>query len=380
VPAVRRLLVLVVVGGLALAALVIPGVPAGGQTAPPATVSMFSLSPRCVAAGGGAVVQASGATNQGTVSLVLYAPSGGAVNKGSATVSGGGWSGSLDLSAREVGFYELRATAGAATATGFIEVPCQAPTLEYSPTCFPVGYDGTVTMTGRHFAPFGQPYTVTYDLGGTEQQRAIRQVGDNHGVTSTTFKVTPSNRPHPGEISDGQRTLVATATWSPCPPGPTTTTTSTTTTSTTAPVEETTTTEQPSTTTTRRPDLPGPTVTVPPLVPLPPPTPGATLAVHPELGPAGFVTTATGTGFPPNGTVELHWQPGVGQFTATTGADGTFVAHALVFPKDRLGPRALVATSGGTTAFDAFLVVASTVQPSGQSVAQITRTRRFLQR
>jgi hypothetical protein len=49
----------------------------------------------------------------------------------------------------------------------------------------------------------------------------------------------------------------------------------------------------------------------------------------------------------------------------------------LVFPNDRIGPRALLATAGATTAFDAFLVVQSSVQPSGQDVAQITRIRRF---
>jgi hypothetical protein len=309
----------------------------------------------------------------------MYSPGGRAINKGSATNSGGGWQTSLTWSYSEVGVYELRASAGGLNVSGFLEVPCQPQTLEYDPPCFAAGYSGVVTMTGRHFAPFYTPHTVTYDAGGSEQQQQIRIPADGHGVVVWQFKVTPAGRPHPGNITGNGMT--ATGPWSPCPPGATTTTSTSTTTSTTAPPDETTTpTTGPSSTTTTRPNLPGPDVTVPASVPLPPPTPGATLTVTPRLGPSGFVTAVTGTGFPANATVELRWQPGVGTTTATTGPDGTFHAQALVLPHDQLGPRALVGTSGATTAYDAFLVVPSTVQPSGQNVAQITRTRRFLQR
>ena len=170
-----------------------------------------------------------------------------------------------------------------------------------------------------------------------------------------------------------------------CNPPPTTTTNTTTTTST--PGSTTITTSPPddtvpddTTTTTRPPvDIPGTPVTVPPTIDLPPPTPGATLTVTPELGPAGFVTSAAGTGFPP-GAVTLVWSPGIGSTTAIVGPDGTFAARVLVFPNDRLGPRALVAVAGGTSAYDAFLVVPSSVQPSGQDVRQINRIRRFNQR
>jgi hypothetical protein len=88
------------------------------------------------------------------------------------------------------------------------------------------------------------------------------------------------------------------------------------------------------------------------------------------------VTGVTGTGFPP-GPVVLVWSPGIGTTTTVAGPDGAIATRVLIFPGDRLGPRALVATGGAVTAFDAFLVVPSTVQPSGQEVSQINRIRRF---
>jgi hypothetical protein len=323
-------------------------------------------------------VQASGATNQGTVSYVLVAPSGRTPTKGAATVSGGGWSASFTFTAAETGSYEVRVSASSATASGFIAVPCSAPLLEFDPPCS--ASDTTqVRVTGRWFAPFDAAY-VDFDADGSEE--AGRIPVDNRGTWTVVMTIKPSSSPRNVAARDLSKNT-ARGTWSPCPPGtiPTTTTSTSTTTSTTEPTSETTTpTTAASTTSTTRPNLPGPDVTVPPSVPLPPATPGATLTVTPRLGPTGFVTGVTGTGFPANATVDLHWQPGVGSTTATTGADGTFHAQALIFPHDRLGPRALVGTSGGTTAYDAFLVVASTVQPSGQNVAQITWTRRFLQR
>jgi hypothetical protein len=112
---------------------------------------------------------------------------------------------------------------------------------------------------------------------------------------------------------------------------------------------------------------------------IPPPTPGATLAVKPSLGTPGFVALVTGTGFAP-GPVQLTWAPGIGSFAATAGPDGTFTAQVLVFPHDRLGPRTLVATGGAVTATAPFLVVPNTVHPSGKDVTQITRLRSFNQR
>ena len=119
---------------------------------------------------------------------------------------------------------------------------------------------------------------------------------------------------------------------------------------------------------------------IPTIVTIPPPTPGALLLVTPSLGPGGFVTTALGSGFPANQPVTLGWSPGIGIYSAMAGPDGTFTSPVLIMNRDVLGPRTLVATSGGVSASASFLVVPSTVQPSGKDVAQITRVRRFLQR
>jgi hypothetical protein len=103
--------------------------------------------------------------------------------------------------------------------------------------------------------------------------------------------------------------------------------------------------------------------------------------VTPKVGPPGFVARATGTGFPA-GPVQLVWAPGIGRTNVVAGPDGAFTTQVLLFPKDRLGPRILVATGAGAVSANApFLVVPPTVEPSsGSDVAQITRTRRFSQR
>lgn len=374
----RRFLGLLVVAGLALAGLVAP---AAGQTSvPPSAPTIDNFAPRCVDLNGSAEVVVGGRSSDSTVSVLLINPAGRTVNKGSINTSSGRYNGSpFAISPTTLaGNWEVRVSDSYGQVSAFIEVPCQAPTLDYSPSCFPVGFSGTVTMTGRHFVPFAAGY-LYYDVGGSEAQSQIRLPSDGHGVFSAVFKVTPSNRPHPGQATDEAESLVADATWSPCPPS--TTTTSTTAPTVTTTTAATTTTGREASTTTTRPGIPGiPTTTLPPSIELPPPTPGATLSVTPKVGPAGFVTGAVGTGFPP-GPVELTWSPGIGKTMALAGPDGTFSVRALILPRDRLGPRALIATGGGVTAFDGFLVVPSSVQPSsGSQVAQITRIRRFLQR
>jgi hypothetical protein len=374
---VRRLLALVAFAGVAVACLVLPGPgPAAAQTA----LAIDNFSPRCANVEAGTTVSVNGRSSARSVSAVVYSPSGAALTKGSAVPSSGSYTITMSFTPGVAGLYEVRVNDSAGgQLSAYLEVPCQAPTLEYNPACFPVGYSGTVTMTGRHFVPYGTGY-FTYDVGGSETQSQIRIPVDNRGVVSATFKVTPANRSHPGEVYDANRSLVATASWAPCPPG--------TTTSTTSVVIDTTTTAPPDTvpdaTTTTRPGVPGATTTtsttLPPSIDVPPPTPGATLTISPRIGPTGFVTGARGTGFPP-GPVELHWSPGLGSTTTIAGPDGTFSVRVLVFPKDQLGPRALIATGGATTAYDGFLVVQSSVQPSsGRDVAQITRSRRFTQR
>lgn len=360
----RRLLALVGVLGVVLAALVLP---AAAQTA----LTIDNFSPRCSPLNGGPLVNVDGRSSARSVSMVLYAPSGSAVTKDAVTPSSGFYSFSFEFNASQSGSYEVRISDASGTVSAFIEVPCQNPTLEYDPPCFPVGFAGAVTMTARHFVPFDAGY-MTYDVGGSESQSLFRIPVDGRGVFAATFKVTPSNRPHPGEGTDANRSLVARATWVACPPGPTTTAPTTT----APPVIDTT------TTTTAPPSIPGvttttsPPISIPPAIDIPPPTPGATLVLSPPLGPTGFVTGAVGTGFPP-GPVELTWSGGIGTTTTIAGPDGTFSSRVLVLPGDRLGPRALVATGGGTSTFAAFLVVPSTVQPSGQDVLQINRIRRF---
>ncbi|XVV01706.1 hypothetical protein ACQPW3_30535 [Actinosynnema sp. CA-248983] len=94
------------------------------------------------------------------------------------------------------------------------------------------------------------------------------------------------------------------------------------------------------------------------------------VTVDPLVGPGGFVPRATGTGFPPGGTVKLAWTVGI---SATPGTlvvkdDGTFDAQVLVFENDLVGPRELAATAEAGPGFaevrsNPFLVVPKSLQP-----------------
>ncbi len=94
------------------------------------------------------------------------------------------------------------------------------------------------------------------------------------------------------------------------------------------------------------------------------------LTVDPPIGPPGFVTVATGTNFPPDAVLKLVWQQGISAPSEiTVDASGGFRAQVLVFHKDRLGPRLLVAVQVGGPAFGnvttarPFLVVPRTQDP-----------------
>jgi hypothetical protein len=96
------------------------------------------------------------------------------------------------------------------------------------------------------------------------------------------------------------------------------------------------------------------------------------LRFDPAVGPPGFVTTVTGTDFPPGALVTLRWDRGITQTRSpvVVGADGTFLAGVLVFHNDIVGPRQLIVTAapGGPPFPDQmapFLVVTATLQPSG---------------
>jgi hypothetical protein len=374
----RRWLLALAVAGIAVASV---ATIAGAQSAG-TYVIIDNFQPRCSAQNRDVVINVNGRSDGSSVNLAVYDSKGVQVASTTVFPSGTNWSsnGPLGFTTTLVGVYELRASVGGGTASAFLDVPCQPTTLTYNPTCFVVGSTSTVTMTGRHFTPYAAGY-ITYDVNGSETQQRIRIPIDNHGTFAATFKVTPTARDHPGTATDNgsPQAPAANATWSECPPNATTTTAvGVTTTAVGA------TTTVPSITVTTRPPGRGTTTTavattVPPVVTIPPPIAGVTLTVTPAIGPPGFVALAHGAGFPP-GPVALAWAPGVGTFTATAGPDGTFDVQVLVFPRDRLGPRGLVATSGTASASAQFLVVPNTVRPSGKDVSQINRIRRFLQR
>jgi len=369
----RRLLGLLVVAGLALAGIVLP---AAAQTSvPPPSIT---ISPTSDAAGtsGTWSITVTGRDWAGQRPLTIQFADDRPV---SFTPSAPNWSRTITPARRFAGNYQVLVRQDICGDGCIREATAQfraVPQLSLTPSCSRPGTTETLTVNGANWAPQSQ-VTVTYDEPSNTTQ--VATVGAD-GSFSTPFTVTPPDRDVVVAAQQGRSNQPVRAVWPPCPPPGVTTTTST-----TAPpvdIVPTTTpdpTPDPTTTTVRTegftPETPP--VTLPPTIELPPATPGATLALTPEVGPPGFVTGVTGTGFPP-GPVVLAWLPGIGTTTTVAGPDGTIATRVLIFPGDRLGPRALVATgSGGVTAVDAFLVVPATVQPSGQEVSQINRIRRF---
>jgi hypothetical protein len=79
-----------------------------------------------------------------------------------------------------------------------IELPCPTPEIALSPDCAPAGapqdrYDVTVTGTGFAYGPA----VLTWDVGGSEEEFRIEQVGDN-GVFS--IRIDPWQRPQGSRI------------------------------------------------------------------------------------------------------------------------------------------------------------------------------------
>jgi hypothetical protein len=92
------------------------------------------------------------------------------------------------------------------------------------------------------------------------------------------------------------------------------------------------------------------------------PTPA--MRASPDVGSGGDATTVRGSGFPPGHRLTLRWSLGLGAATATPAANGTFVAVLVVFPKDVIGPRAVVAAgASGRLATAPFLVEAPSQEP-----------------
>lgn len=89
-----------------------------------------------------------------------------------------------------------------------------------------------------------------------------------------------------------------------------------------------------------------------------------------------------GTGYPANAAVTLRWLPGLGEKALTADATGSFSTQMLVMPGDAPGPRQAVGEvgGGGPSAAATFLVVPSTVTPSGRDVAQLVRLTQLVHR
>jgi len=96
------------------------------------------------------------------------------------------------------------------------------------------------------------------------------------------------------------------------------------------------------------------------------------IEVTPRIGAQGFVTRAVGKDFPPGAVVRLSWSAGISPTPGevVVGADGRLDAQVLIFHRDQLGERLLVAVPVSGPAFgevrsSPFLVVPRTVQPYG---------------
>ena len=88
-----------------------------------------------------------------------------------------------------------------------------------------------------------------------------------------------------------------------------------------------------------------------------------TLTMSPSLGPPGFVTTATGAGWPP-GPVTIGWDSGGDPIDAMAGDDGTFRVAVLVLPGTTVGPQGIKGSGpDDLAASGSFLVVPHSAGP-----------------
>jgi hypothetical protein len=77
-----------------------------------------------------------------------------------------------------------------------------------------------------------------------------------------------------------------------------------------------------------------------------------TVVVTPKVARPGTVVVVTGSGFPANSTVDVHWSVGITRRMAPLRVvNGGFRVPMLVFHNDRLGLRSVVVRSAGGTAF-----------------------------
>jgi hypothetical protein len=215
----------------------------------------------------------------------------------------------------------------------------QSPSIRVVPSCTasrPV--ELSLTISGRGFLP-DDTVAVIFDSGRANQ--TLGTVGTaNDGSFDVTAGVTAKNEPDPGIPGYGIDAIArrgedreSTILRVPCPSQPPPTT------STTVPPGSTTT-----------------TTTVP--SPAPP-----TLRMDPPMGPPGFVSTATGSGWPP-GAVTIGWDAGGDPITAVADAAGGFSVPVLVLPGTTLGVQGLQgAGAGWVSASGTFLVVPHSAGP-----------------
>lgn len=94
----------------------------------------------------------------------------------------------------------------------------------------------------------------------------------------------------------------------------------------------------------------------------------AELKIEPPIGRPGIVVIATGSGFPKNTEIALHWSRGVSPTMPKIVTDdkGGFRVQVLVFHNDIVGTRDLVVSPVGSLAFPVFSVPFRVVEASSQ--------------
>jgi hypothetical protein len=97
------------------------------------------------------------------------------------------------------------------------------------------------------------------------------------------------------------------------------------------------------------------------------------LMVNPVDGPPGFTTTVSGTNFPSNARVTLTWSVGrEAPVKVKTDPAGRFTAQVYVLPGDQLGPRDVLANSGGLpTVSVSYLVVPDSLIPGSTALPPV---------
>jgi len=94
------------------------------------------------------------------------------------------------------------------------------------------------------------------------------------------------------------------------------------------------------------------------------------LTANPALGPPGFVTEVSGTGFPPKTSLTVTWSVGPGSVKVTSSATGAFSIQMLVMTDVEPGNTNAQVTTY-PTAKAPFLVVPGSLQPGGDDFSVV---------